>query len=47
MLKKELLKKLKKLVVEDGFDLIEEYENNTNKNGISLRIFFKERRKRL
>ena len=32
---------LKKLVVEEGFDLIDDYENNTDKNGINLRIILK------
>lgn len=36
-----VVKKIKKLVNEDGFDLIEGYENNTNRNGISLRVFLK------
>jgi DNA gyrase subunit A len=32
---------LKKLVVEDNFDLIEDYLNETNKDGVALRIILK------
>ena len=31
-----VLDSIKKLILEDGFDLIEEVENNTGKNGINL-----------
>ncbi len=34
-------KKLKELVVEEGFDLIEDFDNDTNKDGISLKIYLK------
>jgi DNA gyrase subunit A len=36
-----VIEPLKKLVLEEGFDLIEDYENNTDKNGINLRIILK------
>jgi DNA gyrase subunit A len=36
-----IIEPLKKLVLEDGFDLIEDYENNTDKNGVNLRIILK------
>ena len=36
-----VLDPLKNLVVEEEFDLIEEFENNTDKNGINLRIILK------
>jgi DNA gyrase subunit A len=32
---------IKKMVTEDGFDLIDEFENFTNKDGINLRIILK------
>ena len=35
------VKPLKKLVLEDGFDLIDDFKNNTGKNGIELRIILK------
>lgn len=36
-----VIKPLKKLVIEDNFDLIEDYENSTNKNGVNLRIILR------
>jgi DNA gyrase subunit A len=36
-----IIEPLKKLVLEEGFDLIEDYENNTDKNGVNLRIILK------
>lgn len=36
-----IIEPLKKLVVEDGFDLIDDYANETNQNGVSLRIILK------
>ncbi len=36
-----ILEPLKKLVVENGFDLIEDFENNTDKNGVNIRIILK------
>lgn len=36
-----ILDSIKKLILEDGFDLIDEVENNTGQNGISLRIILK------
>ena len=33
-----IIEPLKKLVNDDGFDLIEDFENNTDKNGINLKI---------
>jgi len=35
------IKPLKKLVLEDGFDLIDDFKNNTGKGGIELRIILK------
>ena len=36
-----IIESLKKLVVENEFDLIEDYENNTGKDGVNLRIILK------
>ena len=36
-----VIESLKKLVVENEFDLIEDYENNTGKDGVNLRIILK------
>jgi len=36
-----VIKQLKKLVLEKGFDLIEDFKNNTGKAGIELRIILK------
>lgn len=36
-----VIKQLKKLVLEEGFDLIEDFKNNTGKKGIELRIILK------
>lgn len=36
-----ILEPLKKLVIEDGFDLIEDFENNTDKHGVNIRIILK------
>ncbi|RLI43927.1 hypothetical protein DRO61_12740, partial [Candidatus Bathyarchaeota archaeon] len=36
-----VIKQLKKLVLEKGFDLIEDFKNNTGKDGIELRIILK------
>ena len=36
-----IIEPLKKLVVEDKFELIEDFENNTDKNGVNLRIILK------
>ena len=36
-----VIDKLQKLVIEDGFDLIEDFENNTGKDGVNLRIILK------
>jgi len=36
-----VIEPLKKLVLEEDFDLIEDYENNTDKDGINLRIILK------
>lgn len=36
-----VIEPLKKLVVEEGFDLIEDFENNTGKDGVHLRIILK------
>ena len=36
-----IVKKIKEMVIEDGFDLIEDYDNDTNKDGIDLRIYLK------
>ena len=36
-----VIEPLKRLVNEDGFDLIEDYENNTGKDGVNLRIILK------
>lgn len=36
-----VIEPLKKLVIEDGFELIEDFENNTGKDGINLRIKLK------
>lgn len=36
-----IIEPLKKLVVEENFDLIEDFQNETNKNGIHLRIILK------
>ena len=40
-LEEGIIEKIKKLVVEEEFDLIDDYENNTGKNGIELRIILK------
>lgn len=36
-----IIESLKKLVIEENFDLIEDFSNETNKNGISLRVILK------
>ena len=36
-----IVDKIKKLVIEEDFDLIDDYENNTGKNGVELRIILK------
>ena len=36
-----IVDKIKKLVVEEEFDLIDDYENNTGKGGVELRIILK------
>jgi DNA gyrase subunit A len=36
-----IIEPLKKLVVEDNFDLIEDFSNETNKNGVLLRVILK------
>lgn len=36
-----IIEPLKRLVMEDGFDLIEDFENNTGKEGVNLRIILK------
>lgn len=36
-----IIEPLKKLVIEDGYELIEDFENNTGKDGVNLRIKLK------
>lgn len=36
-----VIEPLKKLVIEEGFDLIEDFENNSGKDGVNLRIILK------
>lgn len=36
-----VIEPLKKLVIEENFDLIEDFENSTNKDGVNLRIILK------